>query len=126
MSHALIKNGFKQAKSLLLIQFLLVLLVSFLGLFKEFKVAIALLSGGIGVVVANLYFVNKAFSFSGAQASKHVVRAFYLGEAVKIFILAALVAIAFYLLPGYEAFVLVGYVVALLSQWLAPIFVKTH
>ncbi len=126
MSHALIKNGFKQAKQLLLLQFVLVLIVASLGLLKEFKIAVALLSGGITVIIANLYFVIKTFSHAGAQASKQVLRAFYMGEAVKIIILAGLIAIAFKLLPGFEVYVLVGYVVALLTQWLAPVIIKTE
>ncbi len=126
MSHALIKNGFKQAKFLLLTQLLLVLIVAGLGLLKEIQVAIALLSGGMVVIFANTYFVVKAFSQSGAQASQQVLRAFYIGEAVKIMILAGFIAIAFKLLPGFELYVLVGYIVALLTQWLAPVMIKTN
>jgi ATP synthase protein I len=126
MSHALIKKGFKQAKQLLLFQLVLVLIVAGLGLLKEFQVAVSLLSGGMVVIFANTYFVIKAFSHSGAQASKQVLRAFYVGEAVKIMILAGSIAIAFKLLPGFELYVLVGYVVALLTQWLAPIIIKAE
>jgi len=126
MSQALIKNGYKQAKQLLFLQFVLVLVVASLGLFKELKVAVALLSGGLGVVIANLYFTSKVFSEAGAQASQRVLRAFYLGEAVKFVILAGLVALAYMLMPGYEKFVLVGYITALLTQWLAPFLIKTQ
>lgn len=97
-----------------------------LGLMKEFKIAIALLSGGMAVFIANAYFVYKAFSKSGAQASKQVVGAFYFGETVKIIVSAMLLVVGFILLKGFEIYVLVGYVVALLSQWLAPVIVKTH
>ncbi|MFK5949313.1 MAG: ATP synthase subunit I [Methylococcales bacterium] len=126
MSHALIKDGYKQAKRLLLIQFALVVIVSALGLLKEFQISIALLSGGIVVLLSNLYFVVKAFSHAGAQQAKQVLRAFYLGEAVKIMMLSGLIAIAFKLLPGFEMYVLVGYVIALLAQLLAPVIIKTE
>jgi len=126
MSQSLVKQGHQQAKKLLLIQMVLIILVASLGLFKEFKVAISLLSGGIAVFLSNLYFVYKVFSKSGAQANKQVLRAFYLGETVKIVISVSLIAIAFSLLPGTEMFVLVGYILALLFQWLAPVIVKTH
>jgi len=126
MSQSLIKQGRQQAKKLLLIQMIIIILIAGLGLFKEFKVAIALLSGGMAVFLSNLYFAYKVFAKSGAQANKQVVRAFYLGETVKIVISVSLLAIAFALLPGTEMFVLVGYILALLFQWLAPVIVKTH
>ncbi len=126
LSHILVKQGYQQARKLLLIQALILVLVVSFGLFKEFKVAIALLSGGIAVYIANLYFVYKAFSKSGAQANKQVVRAFYFGETVKIIISVSLVAIAFKLLPGFEVYVLSGYVIMLLSQWLAPAIIKVY
>ncbi len=126
MSHALVKRGYQQAKQLLLIQALLLLAIAGLGLIKDLSVAIALLSGEMSVFIANLYFVYKVFSKSGAQASKQVVRAFYLGETVKIMISVGLLITAFIWLPGKELFVLVGHIVALLTQWLTPAIVKTH
>lgn len=126
MSHALVKRGYQQAKQLLLIQALLLLAIAGLGLVKDLSVAIALLSGEMSVFLANLYFVYKVFSKSGAQASKQVVRAFYLGETVKIMISVGLLITAFVWLPGKELFVLVGYIAALLTQWLTPAIVKTH
>ena len=126
MSQSLVKRGHQQAKKLLLIQALILVVVASLGLFKDFMVAIALLSGGIAVFIANFYFVYKAFSKSGAQQSKKVVGAFYFGETVKIVLSAGLLVVGFTLLPGFELYVLVGYVLALLSQWLAPVIVKTH
>jgi len=126
MSQALIKRGYQQAKKLLVIQAIIIIMIASFGLFKEFKVAIALLSGGMSVLLANLYFVFKVFTNSGAQANKQVVRAFYLGESVKVAISVILLVVAFILLPGSEMYVLVGYIIALLLQWLAPMIVKTH
>lgn len=126
MNQALIKRGYRQARKLLFVQAGLLLLVASFGLFKEFKVAIALLSGGVAVLLANSYFVYKAFSRSGAQQSKKVVGAFYLGETVKMVMSAGLLVVGFMVLPGVEIFVLVGYIAALLSQWLTPVIVKTH
>ena len=126
MSQALIKRGFEQAKRLLVIQFVLLLVIASLGMLKDFKITIALLSGEMSVFIANLYFVFKVFSKSGAQANKQVVRAFYLGETLKIVISVSLLVSAFMLLPGKEVFVLVGYIAALLMQWLTPAIVKTH
>ncbi|MCW8875668.1 MAG: ATP synthase subunit I [Kangiellaceae bacterium] len=126
MSQALIKHGYQQAKKLLFIQALLVVFVASLGLLKEFKVVIALLSGGLAVFLANCFFVYKAFSKSGAQANKQVVSAFYIGETIKILLAVGFISLAFWLLPGFEIYALIGYVAALLSQWLAPLIIKTH
>ena len=126
MSQALIRRGYQQAKKLLIVQAILIVLVASFGLLKEFMVAVALLSGGVAVFLANSFFVYKAFSRSGAQQSKQVVGAFYFGETVKIILSAGLIIVGFLLLPGFEVYVLVGYVVALLAQWLAPIMIKTH
>lgn len=126
MKQALITQGYRQAKKLLLIQAILLVAIASFGLFKEFKVAIALLSGGMAVFIANSYFVYKAFSKSGAQQTKKVVGAFYLGETVKIILSAGLLIAGFVFLPGFEIYVLVGYVAALFGQWLTPVIVKTH
>lgn len=126
MSSALIKSGYQQAKKLLLIQFICVLVVASLGLFIELEIAIALLSGGIAVWLANCYFVNKAFSKSGARVNKQVMSAFYFGETVKILLAVGLLIIAFITFPGVELYVLAGYIAALLMQWLAPIIIKTY
>ena len=126
MKQALIKRGYQQAKKLLLIQAILLVVIASFGLLKEFKVAIALLSGGLAVYLANCYFVYKAFSKSGAQQSKKVLSAFYFGETVKIILSAGLLVAGFLFLPGFEIYVLVGYVAALLGQWLTPVIVKTH
>ena len=126
MSQVLIQRGYQQAKKLLLIQTLLILVVASFGLLKELMVAVALLSGGLAVLLANGFFVYKAFSKSGAQQSKQVVRAFYFGETVKIILSAGMIVLAFLLLPGFEVYVLVGYVAALLGQWLAPVIIKTY
>lgn len=125
MNQNIVKAGQQQAKKLLVIQALVIVLITSVGLFKEFKVAIALLSGGMAVLIANFYFVYKAFSRSGARANKQVVRAFYLGETVKIILSASLLIIGFKILPGYEIYVLAGYLTLLLSQWLAPAIIKT-
>ncbi len=126
MSSALIKSGYLQAKKLLFVQLIIILVVSGIGLLKEFQAAIALLSGGVAVWLANIYFVFKAFSKSGAQANKQIVSAFYFGETVKIVLAVVLLIVAFVLNSGFEVFVLTGYIAALLTQWLAPVIIKTY
>ena len=127
MSHILVKQGFEQAKKYLMVQAVIIVLVSIVALlFKDFQIAIALLSGGMAVFIANFYFVYKVFSQSGAQANKKVISAFYIGESVKILISVGLLVLAFIQLPGKEVYVLSGYILAYLLQWLAPAMVKSH
>jgi ATP synthase protein I len=126
MSQVLVKKGFEQAKRYLRVQAIIIVSVSLVALFKDFQITIALLSGGMAVFLANLYFVFKVFSQSGAQANKQVVSAFYLGESVKIIISIGLLVLAFIQLPGKEVYVLSGYILAYLLQWMAPIIVKSH
>ena len=113
MSQVLVKKGFEQAKRYLRVQAIIIVSVSLVALFKDFQITIALLSGGMAVFLANLYFVFKVFSQSGAQANKQVVSAFYLGESVKIIISIGLLVLAFIQLPGKEVYVLSGYILAL-------------
>lgn len=126
MSHIFVKQGFEQAKKYLRAQAIIIVSVSLVALIKDFQITIALLSGGMAVFLANLYFVFKVFSQSGAQANKKVVSAFYIGESVKIAISVGLLVLAFIQLPGKEVYVLSGYILAYLLQWLAPVIVKTH
>jgi len=126
MKQSLIKKGMRQARKLLIIQWAIGFFVAAIGVTIEIKVAVALLSGEAAVLIANSCFVYKAFSFSGAQQSKKVVGAFYFGETVKILMSVGLLAAGFHFLPQYEIYTLVGYILALLSQWLTPVIVKTH
>ncbi len=126
MGQSLVKHGQRQAKKLLMLQAILIVIVASLGWIKELKVAMALLSGGIAVLLPNCYFTYKAFSKSGAQAMKQVVNAFYFGEAAKINLSAVLLIVVFILFPGFEGYILIGYIIALLSQFLAPVVIKSN
>jgi ATP synthase protein I len=126
MSQTLIKQGYSQAKKLLAIQAIVILLVACLGLLRDFQTVLALLSGGVSVLLANGYFVYKVFAKSGAQANKQVVSAFYVGESIKIAISLSLLVLSFIALAGSEVYVLVGYIMSLILQWLAPAIVKTN
>ncbi len=126
MSQSLVKQGYQQAKKLLFIQMMIIIVIASFGLFEGFKIAMALLSGGIAVFLGNIYFVYKSFSKSGAQQIDQVMSAFYFGATVKMVLSAIILVAGFVFLPGFETYVLVGYVVALLSQWLTPVIVKGY
>ena len=57
--------------------------------------AYSLLLGGLICAVPNAYFSMKAFRYRGARAAQKIVRAFYVGEAVKISLICAGFALTF-------------------------------
>jgi ATP synthase protein I len=57
--------------------------------------AYSLLLGGLICAVPNGYFAIKAFQYRGARAAFKIVRAFYVGEAIKISLMCAGFALAF-------------------------------
>lgn len=86
--------------------------------------AVAALAGGWIATLGNFYFAVQAFRFSGARASRDMVRAFYRGEAGKFVIVMLLFIATFRLVDGirdtapylFAAFFLV-YGIA----WMAPL-----
>lgn len=57
--------------------------------------AYSLLLGGLICAIPNAYFAIKAFEYKGARAAQKIVRAFYVGEAVKILLMCAGFALTF-------------------------------
>ncbi|MDX1491331.1 MAG: ATP synthase subunit I [Pseudohongiellaceae bacterium] len=57
--------------------------------------AYSLLLGGLICAIPNGYFATKAFQYRGARATQKIVRAFYIGEAIKISLMCAGFALAF-------------------------------
>lgn len=93
------------------------------------EAALAALAGGWTAVLANLYFAVQAFRFSGARASRDMVRAFYRGEAGKFVIVMLLFIAAFKLLPGVgesAAYLFSAFFVVYGIAWLAPLFLRRH
>ena len=64
------------------------------GLFN----AKSVLTGGLVVIIPNIFFALKAFRYAGARSSKKVLESFYSGEKMKIVLMAILLALAFKLL----------------------------
>lgn len=126
MKNPVIAAGRQQAYKLLLVQLSIVITGSLFTLIVGTQAALSVLSGGMTVVFPAFLFTRLVFAQSGARANKQVVRAFYSGEAIKMLLSAILVIIAFVLLSETAIFVLAGYLLALISQWLTPFVVKTQ
>lgn len=87
---------------------------------QGYQSALSAVIGGMICVLPNAYFAIKAFSHSGARAAKQIVHAFYLGEAIKIIMTAALFTLAYVALPVDIKTMLLTFICIQLMAWLAP------
>ena len=89
--------------------------------------AYSLLLGGLICAVPNAYFTSKAFRYRGARAAQKIVRAFYVGEAVKILLMCAGFALTFnFVKPLSPTAVFSGFVVTYLTGLLVLVAVQTE
>lgn len=83
-------------------------------------VAYSLLLGGMVCAIPNAYFSFKAFRYRGARAAQKIVRAFYVGEAVKIFLICAGFALSFvYVEPLSSGALFAGFILVYIAGLLA-------
>ena len=74
--------------------------------------------GGLAAFIPNLFFALRV-SASAGQEPRRILRSFYTGESVKLFLTAALFLLIFQI-PSLEVLpLLVGYVAALSVFWFA-------
>jgi ATP synthase protein I len=105
------------------LQLLIVLLIALiLTVFFSVKSGYSGLAVGITFLLPNCIFVLMAFAHAGASKSKLVVREFFAGEAIKLF----LTVILFTVFLKYGAVSLTAFYISfsllVISQWLAPFF----
>lgn len=124
MSLLMTQKGRSAAYRGVAIQFVVVLLVSVIGLYWGFKVSASLFAGGMISVIPSLLFVYKVFQHSGAQASRQVLQGFYKGEALKFFLAIVLFIVVLNWLPVSAAASLIGFVIAVIVQMIVPFIVK--
>lgn len=115
-------TGKKQAFSIIFWQlFLIVALAVVIFLFQGARSGLSTLSGGLAYWLPTLLFVWKVFSHTGARAAKQFLIAFGVGEIVKIFLSAMLFVLVVKYLPVITLSVLIGFVGAVISFWIASI-----
>ncbi|MGH8578671.1 MAG: ATP synthase subunit I [Gammaproteobacteria bacterium] len=83
--------------------------------------AYSALAGGLVSVVSNSYLAAKLFRFERDAVPGRIVRAFYVGEAVKILITAVSFVFIFAVLDTEALYVLLTYGATLLVYWFALI-----
>jgi len=82
------------------------------------------LLGGLICLIPNVYFAFRAFKYRGARAARHIVRSFYLGEAVKLGLTAGLFTLVFVgVKPLAPLALFIGYLSVQLVGWLVPLCV---
>lgn len=73
-------------------------------------------------MLPNIYLYRRVFAFNGASQAKHIVKAFYWGEAIKFLLIGAGFFCALFL-PGVRPQALfIGFVVTQMTFWLAPVY----
>ena len=88
--------------------------------------AYSLLSGGLICAIPNAYFSIKAFQHRGARAAKKIVKAFYVGEGIKILLTCAGFALVFaYVKPLSTPALFSGFVVVYLTGLVSLIVMET-
>ena len=88
--------------------------------------ALSALMGSLASIVPFTLFVYLAFAFSGARLAQTIVRAFYLGEAIKITSSLLLLVLALLLFKTHAEWVLVAFVVTMIPILIGPLFLKTR
>ena len=107
-------------------QFIAVVLLAVVGFAAQgMVVAYSLLSGGLICAIPNAYFSVKAFQHRGARAAKKIVRAFYVGEGIKILLTCAGFALTFFFVKPLNAQALFsGFVVVYLTGLVALVLMQ--
>lgn len=97
-----------------------------LALSLGWDVATSSLMGALAAIIPNALFGVIAFVYAGARANQKVVKSFFVGEGVKLLLTAALISLLFLTTSFYPVWLLCGFVIAVLAQWVAPIlFLKS-
>lgn len=111
-----------QAFALLGLQSLLILAIAvILSLFKGLAVGCSLMLGGVVSIVPNLYFTHMLFRENRASAAKKIVKTFYHSEFIKLLMVVALFFLLMKWLPLSIIPFVVGFFIAQMGIWLAPI-----
>lgn len=85
----------------------------------DLTTAYSALLGGLIAVAPNVFFARQAFRFRGAQVTRHIAQAFYLGETGKFVLTAVAFAVVFAVVRPLNAWALwATFVVIMLGHWL--------
>lgn len=102
------------------------LLTLVIALSTQWSNAPPAVAGGLAAVIPNALFGFIAFMHAGARANQKVVKSFFVGEGVKLLLTAALISFLFLLTDFNSLWLMSGFIIAVIAQWIAPIlFLKS-
>ncbi|TEW43502.1 ATP synthase subunit I [Psychromonas algicola] len=123
MVDKLAKKSQKSGLKLMVFQLLIVLTIALIStVFFSVKSGYSALAGGVTFLLPNIVFVLMAFAHAGARQTKKVLRGFYAGEAIKLFLTVILFVVFLKYIPLVLTAFYISFVLLVLSQWLAPFF----
>lgn len=125
MSESLAKKGRKQAYKVVLLQLAISIVLALIGLLISPTVSLSLAIGSLITVLIHFVFATIVFRKSGAQAAQEIQKAFKFAESLKILLAIGLLALALTVLPVHPPSLIIGYIIIVLSQWFAPLIVKS-
>lgn len=119
-------NGRGLALKIVIAQFVVTVVIGAAGLVINQQIAIALFTGGIICVAANLWLALVAFRPPLGASPQKILAAFYVGELGKFVITALLFLLAFKQIAllihaPYAATMILAYVLVQAIAWLYPL-----
>jgi ATP synthase protein I len=119
--------GKKLARKTVLSQLVVSLCTALLAfLVSQTDAALAALLGSFSALIPNALFGWIAFRYAGARANQQVVKSFFVGEGVKLVLTAVLLSLVLLLTNSNALWLLTGFILAVVAQWIAPIlFLKS-
>lgn len=107
---------------LLQMTFILISALIVLAIFGK-QTATSVILGGFVAVIPALFFARKCFQYQGARAAKQILKAFYLGEAIKLFLSMVLFVLVFIFFKVNAFVFFLTYIVVITTHWLSPLFI---
>jgi len=108
------------------LQALVVVVLALCWLFAGLMEAGSTLLGGAACVIPSLYFARKLFATTSAREAKRIVRAFYVGELVKLVLSVVMVVLILKLIAVAIVPFITGFIGAQFGFWLAPMLTKIN
>lgn len=109
-------------RRLVIAQLILVLVLPLLCMAIDKVTAYSVLIGALIYFAPNLYFVYRAFKYRGARSAKMILRSFYAGESIKLFMTAILFGLTFALVKPISVLaVFAGFIAIQATSWLTPL-----
>ena len=116
--------GRQQAFTFLKLQGVAALIIAVGFLLVSLQAALAAISGAAICLVANSFFVFKAFRASGATKAKNIASGFVFGEIGKIVITVMLMTAAFLYSSLAPMPLLLGFILTQSVFWIAPLIFR--